>query len=142
MGFGLCILLISLGAFVVLAQYYSQMMGWRGEVEQMYYTTHSPMYESAMNALSTLSPYANQAADIIRDYGWIFGIGWLASSLRQIGGAASKMSQVRDASESAYYGMQTFEVVPQYLICGMGIGALLIIVGVVLVARARRRAAS
>ena len=77
--------MVSLGASAVLAEYYSQIMEWRGEVEQMYAITHSPVYEASMNALETLSPYANQVADFIRDYGRIVGIGWLSEYIRQIG---------------------------------------------------------
>jgi len=30
LGFGLCLLLVSFGAYTILGQYYSQIIGWRG----------------------------------------------------------------------------------------------------------------
>jgi len=135
-GFGLCLLLISFGAYAVLGQYYSQIMEWRDEVEQMYAITHSPAYEASMNALETLSPVANQLADAISRIPFI---SQYAEPLRQIGDAGSNMRRVYDASESAYHAIQAVEVAPQFLAYGIVVGIVLVVVGVVLVVRARRK---
>ena len=54
-------------------------------------------------------------------------------------GAGSNMRRVYDASESAYHAIQAFEVAPQFLAYGIVVGLVLIVVGVVLVVRARRK---
>ncbi|MEM0044745.1 MAG: hypothetical protein QW229_01470 [Desulfurococcaceae archaeon] len=134
-GFGLCLLLVSLGASAALGQYYSQIMEWRGGVERVYNITHSPDYRSAIDALDALSPYATQIADALP---WI-GLGWLADYIRRIPRAATFMRQVYNSSESAYYAMQAVEVTPVYLQYGMISGLFLIIVGIILVVRTRRK---
>jgi len=103
LGFGFCLLLVSFGAYAVLGQYYSQIMEWRDEVEQVYAITHSPAYEASMNALEKLSPVANWLADRIS---LIPGISEYAELLRLISGAGSNMRRVYDASESAYHAIQ------------------------------------
>lgn len=135
-GFGLCVLLASLGGSVVLVQYYGQAMQWRDDIEQMYSITHSPAYQSTMDALNTLSPCADQVADAV---GWILGIGWLAGYLRQIPRAASSMREIHDSSESAYHTIPAFEAAPQYLLYGVGFGLFLTIIDVILVVRARKK---
>ncbi|MEM4553795.1 MAG: hypothetical protein QXI86_06155 [Ignisphaera sp.] len=140
LGFGLCIFLVSLGASILLGQYYSQIMEWRDEVEQIYNITHSQEYQSAMNALNTLSPYVNQIAEALENPLISYlGLGWLANSLRLIPRAATLMKQVYDSSETAYYAIQAVEVVPTYLQYGMIFGFLLMVIGIVLVVRAGRR---
>jgi len=141
-GFGLCLLLASLGAHAILGQYYGQIIEWRGEVEQIYELTHSPAYEASMRALEKLSPHANRLADLMRDYGWIIGIGWLSEYIRQIGSAASYMKRVYEASEAAHRALRAIEVAPQLLEYGIAAGLALIVVGVALILRARRRLAS
>ena len=140
LGFGLCVLLVCLGAGFLLEQYYGQVMSWRGTIEQVYEITHSPAYRRAMDALSTLSPYASRIADALRNplVSWM-GLGWLASYVEGIPQACSYMKQVYDASETAYRAMGVVEVAPQDLVYGMGFGLLLMIIGAVLIARARRR---
>jgi len=49
------------------------------------------------------------------------------------------MRKVYDASESAYYAIQAVKVAPQFLTYGIVIGLILIVVGVVLIVRARRK---
>jgi len=110
-------------------------LGGGGEVEHIYALTHSPAYEASMNALETLSPAANWLADRIS---WIPGISLYAESLRQIGGAASYMRIVYDASEEAYQAVQAVEAAPKFLEYGITAGLALIIVGVALIVRARR----
>ena len=122
MGFGLCLLLASFGAYAVLDQYYGQVMEWRGTVEQIYELTHSPAYEGSMRALEELSPYANRLADLLRRYGWILGIGWLSEYVSQIGSAASYMRRVYEASKAAYRAVRAVEVAPQLLEYGIAAG--------------------
>jgi len=136
LGFGLCLLLASLGASTVLGQYYSQIMEWRGEVEQIYHITHSPDYCSAIDALDALSPYVTRIADALP---WI-GLGRLTDYIRRIPRAATFMRQVYDLSESAYYAIRAVEVAPTYLQYIMFLGSFLIIIGIILIVRARRRA--
>jgi drug/metabolite transporter (DMT)-like permease len=135
-GFGFCLLLVCFGAYMVLAQYYGQIMMWRSNVEQIYYMTHSQAYVASMNALERLSPYVNRIADAIS---WIPGLGWLADPLRQIGGAGSSMRKIYEASEAAYRGIQVVEVAPRFLTYGILFGLILMVAGVVLVVRARRK---
>jgi hypothetical protein len=134
-GFGLCLLLVSLGTYVVLSQYYSQIMEWRDEVEQIYEITHSSAYESAINALDFISPGLNAIADAIS---WIPGISQYAEPLRQISGVSSTMKQIRSASETAYQVIQAVQVAPQLLTYGTILALILIIVGAVLISRAKR----
>jgi len=75
LGFGLCLLLVSFGAYAVLSQYYGQIMEWKDKVERLYTITHSPAYVISMNALERLSPYAYQLSDLLKKYGWMVGIG-------------------------------------------------------------------
>ncbi|MEM0469499.1 MAG: hypothetical protein QW700_06785 [Desulfurococcaceae archaeon] len=82
-----------------------------------------------------MSPYATQIADALP---WI-GLGWLADYIRRIPRAATFMRQVYNSSESAYYAMQAVEVTPVYLQYGMISGLFLIIVGIILVVRTRRK---
>jgi hypothetical protein len=138
-GFGLCLLLVSFGAYAVLGQYYSQIMEWRDEVEQIYAITHSSAYEASMNALETLSPYANQIADALSNPLISWGLGWLAEPLRQIGGAGSNMRNIYDASETAYQAIAAVEVAPQLLVYGIVLGLVLMVVGMMLVAKAKRK---
>lgn len=140
LGFGLCLLLVCLGAGFLLGQYYGQVMSWRGTIEQVYEITHSSGYRRAMDALSALSPHASRIADALRNplISWM-GLGWLASYVEGIPQAYSYMKQVYDASETSYRAIGVVEVAPQYLIYGMGFGLLLMIIGAVLIARSRRR---
>ena len=138
LGFGLCLLLASFGAYAVLDQYYGQVMEWRGTVEQIYELTHSPAYEGSIRALEELSPYANRLADLLRRYGWILGIGWLSEYVSQIGSAASYMRRVYEASKAAYRAVRAVEVAPQLLEYGIVAGLALIVVGVALIVRARQ----
>jgi hypothetical protein len=138
-GFGLCLLLLSFGASAVLSGYYSQIMAWKDKVELLYQITHSSTYKAGMDALTALSPYANQIADAV---GLMPGLNQLAVLLRQISGAASSMRSAYDASESAYYAIQVVGVAPQSLLYVMCFSIFLIVVGVVLVVRARRIKAS
>ncbi len=137
-GFGACLLLVSLVVFSVLAQFYGQIMGLKGVVEQIYYITHSAAYEGAMGAMETLSPYANRIADIISGIPGLSGLAW---ALRQIGSAASNMRSIYYASETAYRAIRVVEMAPEYLFFGMLLGLVLIVIGAVLVVRARRKSA-
>lgn len=144
-GFGLCLLLISLGALTILAQYYGQITQWRDKVEWIYHITHSSEYISAMNALERLSPYVGQLADAISSMSWMPGLGWLsefAEPLRQIGRAAQKMRDIYELSEAAYYAIQAVEVAPEYLTYGVMLGLVLIVAGAILIVKARRKRAS
>jgi len=136
LSFGLCLLLASLGAYIILGQYYGQVMEWRGEVERIYELTHSPAYEASMNALEALSPVANWLANRIS---WVPGISQYAEPLRRIGGAASYMRRIYEASESAYHAVRAVEAAPKLLEYGIAAGLALTVVGVALIARARRK---
>jgi hypothetical protein len=141
MGFGVCVLMVSVGASMVIGQYYGQVMAWRDEVQQIYYITHSSSYESALNSLESLSPYANEIANGMDSAPWPFD--WLhqyAPYVRSIGSAGSVMRQLRDASEKAYYAISALELAPQYLAYAMIFGVLLVGSGSILVLRARARA--
>jgi len=111
-------------------------MAWRDEVEQIYYITHSSTYEAVINALEFLSPGANAIADAIS---WIPGLSQYAEPLRQISRAGSTMREVRYASEEAYRAIQVVEVAPQYLTYGMIFGLVLIVIGMVLTLKARKK---
>jgi hypothetical protein len=143
LGFGLCVLLVCLGAGFLLEQYYGQVMSWKGTVERVYEITHSSGYRRAMDALSALSPYASRIADALRNpLLSLIGLGWLANYASYVEGvsqAYSYMKQAYDASEAAYRAIGVVEVAPQYLIYGMGFGLLLMIIGAVLIVRSRRR---
>ena len=143
LGFGLCVLLVCLGAGFLLEQYYGQVMSWRETIEQVYEITHSPAYRKAMDALSALSPYASRIADALRNpLLSLIGLSWLASYANYVEGvsqAYSYMKQVYDASETAHRAIGVVEVAPQYLVYGMGFGLLLMIIGAVLIARSRKR---
>ena len=122
---------------MILSQYYSQIMEWRDEVEEIYTITHSSGYETVINALETVSPALNAIADAIS---WIPGLKNYALSIRQIGDAASTMKQVRDASEMAHQAMPVVQAMPQFLTYGIYLGIFLFVVGIILVVRARRKA--
>ena len=91
-GFGLAILLMSLGGYSALTQYYGQIMQYRRFVEDLYNITHSEGYQIAMSALSTLSPHVERIADVLSNplISWL-GLGGLADSLRMISQAHSFM---------------------------------------------------
>ncbi|MEM3662849.1 MAG: hypothetical protein QXS89_05175 [Sulfolobales archaeon] len=138
-GFGLCLLLVSFGASIVLDQYHTQLIEWRSKVEETYNNTHSRDYLITMEALAALSPYATQIADTLS----LVGLEPLANYTRQIPRAATLMEQAYNLSEAAYYTMQNtlknIGMVSTYLQYGMISGLLLIVVGVILIVRARKR---
>ena len=138
-GFGLCLLLICGGAYAFLQSYYGQVVAWKSRVDQIYYITHSPMYVSAMESLETIAPYADQIADALNNplIAWM-NLGWLGDYIRGIGGAASLMREAYMASEEAYHAIHMVSLAPQYLIYGGLFGLLLIVIGIVLVVKAKR----
>ncbi len=139
-GVSLCIMLLCFGGIQVLDAYSEEIENARYYALQMYQTTHSSTYRGAMDALNTISPYASKIGDVLNNplVSWT-GLGWLGSSLKQIPRAASTMREIYDASEKVYTATQVIEVAPEYLNYGIFAGGALLLIGVALVLRARKR---
>lgn len=133
-GFGLALLLTLMGAYMLLSQYYADIVGLSGYIDQLYSITHSPAYQGTMNALNTLSQYTNSIASAIRS---IPGLSGFAEPLNLIPQAASYMRDLYSLSERAYVGVRIVAIAPTALVFGMILGIILIAIGIALVVRAR-----
>lgn len=110
-------------------------MEWRDEVELLYNITHSPAYRHTMESVEALSHHADQIARALP----LMGLGLYADHLRRVREAATLMRQVYNTSETLHNAMQTAEVTPAYIQCGIVSGLLLITIGVIIRAWARRK---
>lgn len=135
MGFGVCVIMVCFVSFFVLMPYYAQIMRWKENVESIYDFTRSSMYEKSMNALKIVSPHTETIAKVVA---LMPGLGNVAKFLMLIPLAHSSMEKVYESSELAYKAITIIEIVPEYLLYGMIFGAILVLIGIILVERARR----
>ena len=140
-GFGLALLISGLFFGYLLYEYEQDIREAAAAAETMYSFTHSGLYEATMNGLITLGRYANTSINI--GFTTITGsqiplIGPLLSTALEGG---NYMANLRSKSEDLYYNLQ---FVSRYgsqiaFIVAFG-GMILIIAGILLIIRARRRA--
>jgi hypothetical protein len=135
LGFGCCVLILSLGGYVVWSQYQG-LTRWRGAIKNIYDITHTGGYGMWISYLEGLAPYSSSLADIMRR---LPGLQSFADQMQNIQYVGPFMRQLRDDSESAYEAIYTFDILPQYLLYVSVFGISLVVLGIVLVVRGRKK---
>jgi hypothetical protein len=144
LGFGLGLLVFSLLLSVGVREAYSELERYRSDIETLYSITHSSAYQSILNALETVSPYARSIRDALCNpmISWM-GVCDIGQRLEtSIGSAASMMREVQSLSERLYTAMVALPAVMNILWAASMVGLMMMAIGIALVIRARRKTES
>ena len=141
LGFGLCLLLVSLLASFGAVEVYERFERYRSDIERLYSITHSSGYQTVLRTLDTLSGVVNRIRDALCHplISWMGLCGISDSLTRGISGAASFMREVQSVSEELYYAITAMPMVIQLLWITSLIGLAMIGAGIALIIRARRK---
>jgi hypothetical protein len=141
LGFGLCLLLMSLLAGFMATEVYGKLERSRSDIERLYSITHSSEYQYTLTTLDTLSGVVNRIRNALCNplISWM-GLCGISDTLdRGISGAVSFMREVQSVSEELYYAITAMPMVMQLLWITSLIGLAMIGAGIALIIRARRK---
>jgi hypothetical protein len=141
LGFGLCLLVFSLLLSVGVREAYSELEKYRSDIATLYSVTHSSAYQSVLNGLETISPYAGRIRDVLCNplISWM-GLCDIGQRLEStISSAASKMREVQSLSERLYTAMVALPAVENILWAASMVGLIMMAIGIALIIRARRK---
>jgi hypothetical protein len=144
LGFGLCLLVFSLLLSVGVKEAYSELERYRSDIETLYSITHSSAYQSALNGLETISPYARSIRDALCNplISWM-GLCDIGQRLESsISSVASKMRDVQRLSERLYTATAALPAVENTLWATSMVGLIMMAMGIALIIRARRKTKS
>jgi hypothetical protein len=137
LGFGLCLLTVSIGLLIISAPVTNQIGELRGQIEEVYTITHSTTYETIKESLEFVTPSVDVIADALA---LVPGLIQYAHPLRQLTDAASIMNQVKESSEISYAVFSYVEAVTPLCITGIVIGGLATVVGSATIIQAKKKA--
>ena len=135
-GFGLCLLAVSIGLFLISAPITNQIGELRVQIEEVYAITHSTTYESLYESLDFVTPSIGVIADAVA---LVPGLSQYAQPLRQLTDAASLMNQVKESSEISYEIFPYIEAVNPFCVTGAAFGVLMTAVGGFIIMQAKRK---
>lgn len=135
-GFGLCLLAVSIGLFLISAPITNQIGELRVQIEEVYAITHSTTYESLYESLDFVTPSIGVIADAVA---LVPGLSHYAKPLRELTDAASLMNQVQESSEISYEVFQYIEAVTPLCVTGAAFGVLTTAVGGYIITQSKRK---
>jgi len=141
LGFGLCLMLMSLLLGFIATEAYREFEKYASEIERLYYITHSSRYQSTLKALEELSGVAGGIRDALchQLISWMGLCGVGEGLAETTSNAALQMKELQYTSERLYYTYKALPIVTYSLGGLVIIGLVLIIGGIILIIRARRR---
>jgi len=141
LGFGLCLLLMSLVLVNFVTSVYGELSEYKNEISMLYDITHSPGYQDVINALNALSNVAPSIRDALCNplISWMSLCGYGEELTKTISKAANYMIGLQRASEELYYTYVTMPMAIESLWIMALVGLAMIGAGTALIIRARRK---
>jgi hypothetical protein len=141
LGFGLCLLLVSLLASFATLATYEELKKRESDIAMLYSITHSPGYQAVINALDTLSGVSYRIRDALCNPPIsLMGLCSYGENLANtVSGAANYMREVQHISEKLYYTYVAMPMAIQFLWITSLVGLAMIGAGIALIIRARRK---
>ena len=141
LGFGLCLLLVSLLAGFSASAAYEELKERESVIALLYSVTHSSGYQNVISALDTLSGVAYRIRDALCNpaISWMGLCNYGEELANTVINASNCMREVHQISEKLYYTYVAMPMAIQFLWTASLIGLAMIGTGTALIIRARRR---
>jgi len=141
LGFGLCLLLVSLLAITGASTVYKELKEHENDIAMLYNITHSPDYQNAINSLDTLTRVAHRIRDALCNQAtsWMGLCSYGEKLANTTTNAANYMREVQYISEKLYHTYTAIPIAIQLLWITSLIGLTMIGAGTALIIKARRK---
>jgi len=141
LGFGLCLLLVSLLAIADASALYTELKEHESDIAMLYNVTHSPDYQNAINSLDTLTRVAHRIRDALCNpaTSWMDLCNYGEKLANTTTNAANYMREVQYISEKLYHTYTAMPMAIQLLWITSLIGLAMIVAGTALIIKARRK---
>ena len=141
LGFGLCLLLVSLLAIAGASAVYKDLKEHESDIAMLYNITHSPDYQNAISSLDTLTRVAHRIRDALCNpaTSWMGLCSYGEKLANTTTNVANYMREVQYISEKLYHTYTAMPMVTQLLWTASLIGLAMIVAGAALIIRARRK---
>jgi hypothetical protein len=141
LGFGLCLLLVSLLAIAGASAVYEKLKERESDIAMLYNVTHSSSYQAVINALDTLSGVAYRIRDALCNplISWMGLCSYGEELANTTTNAANYLREVQHISEKLYCTYIAMPMATQLLWISSLTGLAMIVAGTALIIRARRK---
>jgi hypothetical protein len=141
LGFGLCLLLVSLLTIAGASVAYEELKEHENDIATLYSVTHSSGYQDAISSLDTLSRVAHRIRDALCNpaTSWMSLCSYGEKLANTTTNAANYMREVQYISEKLYHTYAAMPMAIQLLWTASLIGLAMIGTGTALIIRARRK---
>lgn len=141
LGFGLCLLLVSLLAGFSASAAYEELKERESDIALLYSVTHSSGYQDVISVLDALSRVAHRIRDALCNpaTSWMGLCGYGEELANTVTNASNYMREVRYISEKLYYTYVAMPMTIQFLWTASLTGLAMIGAGTILIIRAKRK---
>jgi len=141
LGFGLCLLLVSLLAIAGASALYTDLKEHENDIAMLYNITHSPDYQNAINSLDALTRVAHRIRDVLCNpaTSWMGLCSYGEKLVNTTTNTANYMREIQYISEKLYHTYTAIPIAIQLLWITSLIGLAMTGAGTALIIRARRK---